>query len=151
MSIQCADCGFAFENEESGKPCPKCGSLNRQLQSSDEGKGHEQAKEKRYDSSNKHRHGSYYELHKGEDYSTKEGDWVEKEVVFDRDHDYTEKTIINKDGKIIYHKKEKLSEKKGKPSTHRERQFLALQQVLGGGEFATNPLVNSGCHIQGSA
>jgi len=66
MSVKCANCGFTFNNnEEIGQPCPKCGSLNRELQSSDEGKGYELAREKRYDPSKKHGHGSYYELEQG--------------------------------------------------------------------------------------
>jgi hypothetical protein len=41
MSVSCLDCGFVFRNEDHNDPCPKCGSQNRHITASDEGKSHE--------------------------------------------------------------------------------------------------------------
>ena len=125
LSIECSNCGFVFQNEELNepierrKPCPNCGSLDRnaRLTHKETLELHEYTKLKAKSPTSEHRHNFNYETQKGDDYWRKEGVWVKKEVVFDRDSDYHEKTI-RKDDKIIYHKKEKLSEKHNKSSQH---------------------------------
>jgi len=111
MSAQCANCGFIFEsnNEEVGQPCPRCGSGDRELQSNDEGKGRELAKEKRYDSSKKHEHGSYYDLVKGEKIG-KDGKPVRVTRLIDREANLYIEVVLDNNGQIVTLKVEKLSE-----------------------------------------
>jgi len=112
MAAQCANCGFIFKSsEEVGQPCPRCGSLDVKLKTGDRGKGHEGAKEKRYDPTKKHRHGSYYTLEKGERIG-KDGKLVLIERVIDRDSDHYTEVVKDKDGNVIANKDERLSEHK---------------------------------------
>ena len=108
MSIQCANCGFTFKNnEEAGQPCSKCGSLDRELQGSDEGKGHEFIKEERFDPFKKHKHKSVYDLEQGKKIG-KNGKLVDVKKIKDREHSnephsYIE-TVKDENGKIIVDK-----------------------------------------------
>jgi DNA-directed RNA polymerase subunit RPC12/RpoP len=127
MSVECSNCGFVFQNEEPNKPrenwkpCPQCGSFKRMVRLTHEEtlELHEYRKLKAKNLTSRHRHKFDYELHQGEDYHIKKGDWVDKEVIFDREHYHYEETI-SKDGEIIFHKEQDLSEKKEKSSKHRK-------------------------------
>jgi len=110
MAAQCANCGFIFKSsEEVGQPCPRCGSLDVKLKTGDECEGRELAKQKRYDSSKKHGHGSYYDLVKGEKVG-KDGKPVRVTRIIAREANLYIEVVLDNDGQIIALKVEKLSE-----------------------------------------
>jgi len=110
MPISCLECGFVFENEDHGKPCPKCGSHNRSITVTDEIKGHEGLKlGKKGSAPRKHKHRFDQEILSGEKVG-KDGKPVTVEQVIDRERNVYKKTITDEHGHVIVQKDEKLSE-----------------------------------------
>ena len=111
MSTLCADCGFVFEKEDYNKPCcPKCGSRNRHIIETDEGKGYELLKLREDGNAlRKHNHRFCKETMTGERIGTDDKLVSIKQVV-DRERDTYTKTIKDEHGRIIVQKDEKLSE-----------------------------------------
>jgi len=110
MSVSCLDCGFAFEEEDYNKPCPKCGSRNRSITVTDQIKFHEVLKlGKKGATSRKHKHKFDEEITAGEKVG-KDGKLVSIERVIDRERDVYRETVKDEQGKISVEKREKLSE-----------------------------------------
>ena len=85
MSVSCSNCGFAFENENHGRPCPKCGSHNRSITATEEIKSHELLKlRKKGAASTRHQHGCDQERISGERVG-KNGQLVTIEQVVDQE------------------------------------------------------------------
>lgn len=110
MSVSCLDCGFAFENADHSKPCPKCGSQNRSITATDEGKFHELAKlRKKGAASTKHKHRFDQEIMTGERIG-KNGKLVTIQQVVDREQNAYKKTVKDEHGQVVVEKDKKLSE-----------------------------------------
>jgi predicted nucleic acid-binding Zn-ribbon protein len=114
MSVSCLDCGFVFRKLENYNPCPKCGSQNRHITASDEGKSHELLKlGKKGLNSKKHKHKFDQEITSGERIG-KDGKLLTIEQFVDREHasdpDSYKKTVKDGHGQVVVLKNEKLSE-----------------------------------------
>jgi len=110
MPIQCLECGFIFENEDRGKPCPKCGSHNRSVTVNEEGTFHELLElRKKGVSSSKRKHKFDQEIKTGEKIG-KDGKLISLERVIDRERDVYKETVKDEQAQIIVKKQEKLSE-----------------------------------------
>mgnify|MGYP001077808769 CR=1 FL=1 len=110
MSISCSNCGFAFEKEDHTKPCPKCGSHNRNITLVEEIRSHELSKlGKKGPSSPKRRHKFDQEIVTGEKVG-KDGKAVSIERIIDREQDVYRETVEDEHGQIKVKKHERLSE-----------------------------------------
>ncbi len=122
ISVECSNCGFVFQNEESNEPrekwepCPYCGSLKRMVRLTHRERlelyERQKLKAKKPSSKRKWRRPDYEE-EKGKKIGG-DGKLVDKTVIKDREHpdlpnSYVE-TVRDKDGNIIVDKHEKLSE-----------------------------------------
>ena len=138
--IKCSKCGYIFGNGELGQPavecipCPKCGSLNRNICITIEAKIGSavsakivepdvtikkeldllasQKIEKRKPGSKHKKHRPDYELTQGKKIG-EDGKLVDKKVIMNREHPDSPHSYIeiikDKDGNVIVHKDEKLS------------------------------------------
>ena len=121
MSIECSNCCFVFQNEKPNKPrekwepCPKCGSLRRNIRFTHretlELHEYKKLKAKRPASTHKN-HRADYEFEEGKKIG-RNGKLVYKKSIKDREHansrhSYIE-IFIDSEGNALANKDEKLS------------------------------------------
>ena len=122
QSVECSECKYVFQadeleqDSEKRKPCPKCGSLRRNIHVTvnETLVLHEHIGIKAKKTSSKHKKNRVdYEYEEGKK-KGKDGELVYKKRVVNREHpdspnSYVE-VVRDKDGNIIVNKSEKLSE-----------------------------------------
>lgn len=119
MKRQCRDCGYEFIEPESPQ-CPKCGSRNLLICDTDSVKFHERI---RLRVSHKDQRRHYRELIRGEELYEKEGKWVDKYRLIDKETDeYHELVTDPETGRVIHECKEPLTEHRGHGSAKHKAQ-----------------------------
>lgn len=122
MHVQCKDCGYTggddFKRPDGILQCPNCRSSNLQIHVMDTVQGHEKIGLKAYRDGQTR---AYRELIQGEELYRREGKWVRKYRLIDREADeYHECVTDPETGQIIHECKEPLSRHRGHGSAKRE-------------------------------
>ena len=113
MKAKCSDCGSdlpGFTGSEKDSPCPKCGSLKKEIEIIFEDTIEPPKEFFEYKAKQKGKKKPVLEHQSGDEVRKSKGDWVKKTRTLDRENDKYKETVIDPiTSEIIHHCEEPLS------------------------------------------